>query len=789
MTPTETATISPEAQDDLRERIRHLEEQLDESRGILRALREGEVDAVVSSDTGGDQVYTLRGADAAYRAMVEGMAEGALTVTVGEGLILFSNEQFATIIHTPLEQVIGWYLKDFIAPEDASVVSAMFRGNSRWRAEVRLKAGDSELAPVYLSAEPLVIDGVGCICVIVTDLSEQKRNEEIVAAERLARSILEQAAEAIVVVDPGGRVIRASAAAERLAGCRVAQRKFEEVFRIGFGSGTDYPFREILAAAMHCQAIKNVGGTALTADGRTIRLLLSAAALWGPDSRLLGFVLILTDVTEREKAAERAALAEDRFRRLLEASPVGIVETTWDGQVRKANDAFYRIVGWDRESFARAELDLRKITPNDWIETTDQNIRSARETRRSVQYEKEYLRRDGSRVPVLVVLSVIEAVQDDIICFVLDLAEQKEGEMRLLESERSLRSMADAMPQIVWTARPDGHVDYYNRGWFDFTGLPEDLTGDMSWKPVLHPDDASVVTEGWYASIGSGRLYAQEFRFRDRRTGSYRWFLGRAVPLRDGLGRVTKWVGTCTDIDDYKRLSQQLERRVEERTIELRQTLNEKTTLLQEVHHRVKNNLQVVCSLLSMQISSLTGDSSGLPLMDAHARVLAMSLIHEQIYQSETLSDVDFGQYIQLLADRLFGAYCVDPARIQLHLSIERIHITVEQAIPCGLILNELLSNSLKHAFSDGRQGMVRISLEKTEGDRVELRLADNGIGLPAGFRLEDTRSLGLEVVRTLIRQLGADLTINGEGGAAFRLNWKLPRAASIVAGTATEAR
>jgi DNA-binding response OmpR family regulator len=218
-----------------------------------------------------------------------------------------------------------------------------------------------------------------------------------------------------------------------------------------------------------------------------------------------------------------------------------------------------------------------------------------------------------------------------------------------------------------------------------------------------------------------------------------------------------------------------LENSVEERMAELRQSAVEQRTLLQEVHHRVRNNLQIISSLLSMQISYAGGDSFSGPLNEAHSRVFAMSLIHDQIYKSETLADLNFGEYIELLSDRLFGAYCVDPSRIQLVLTVEPIHLGVGDAIPCGLILNELLSNALKHAFSDGRAGVVRVSFSRTGHGYAELTVADNGIGLHADFRWEKARSLGLNLIRMLVQQLRADLAVTGDGGAAFRLSWKLP--------------
>lgn len=206
---------------------------------------------------------------------------------------------------------------------------------------------------------------------------------------------------------------------------------------------------------------------------------------------------------------------------------------------------------------------------------------------------------------------------------------------------------------------------------------------------------------------------------------------------------------------------------------ELRNALVEKTTLLQEVHHRVKNNLQVICSLLAMQIECADLNSSLGPLNVAHARVLAVSLVHEQIYQSEALSDLDFGEYVERLSSYIFAAYCIDPSRVRMNTDVEAIRLAVDHAVPCGLILNELLSNALKHAFQDGRKGMIQVSLRKTPGGYVELTVADNGVGFPEDFRWERGRSLGMKVVRTLVKQLRGDLFVSGTGGATFRFGWQ----------------
>src|SRR5262249_52289128 len=142
--------------------------------------------------------------------------------------------------------------------------------------------------------------------------------------------------------------------------------------------------------------------------------------------------------------------------------------------------------------------------------------------------------------------------------------------------EQRFRFLAAAMPQVVWTARPDGYLDYYNRRWYEFTGSPEGRGGDESWEPFLHPDDARRCKDNWYAAVRDGEPYQAEHRFLDHRTGAYRWHLRRALPCRDGSGAIVQWVGTCTDIDDQKRAEEalgrardDLEARVRERTAEL----------------------------------------------------------------------------------------------------------------------------------------------------------------------------------------------------------------------------
>jgi two-component sensor histidine kinase len=318
--------------------------------------------------------------------------------------------------------------------------------------------------------------------------------------------------------------------------------------------------------------------------------------------------------------------------------------------------------------------------------------------------------------------------------------------------------------------------------------LPSGVSDTQMNQLAVHPDDLEQMLAGWRSALASGMPYDSQARFWDGRNRMWRWHLNRALPIHDEVGTLIKWVGTSTDIHDHKTLSEELEHRVELRTADVRRSLLEKELLLKEVHHRVKNNLQIIGSLLSMQIDyAESGSPVGSmpppiePIREARRRVQSMAMIHEHLYRSETLADVDFGQYAESLAMRLFQTYCVDTSRVRLELSIEPIRLTMDQAIPCGLILNELVSNALKHAFNDGAGGTVQIVFRRFGPGGAELVVADTGAGLPAEFDIAKVRSLGLQVVQALSEQLGANLRFTTGKGTAIALDWQLSQGGELA--------
>jgi two-component system, cell cycle sensor histidine kinase and response regulator CckA len=553
----------------LAEYIRTLEARLEEAEETVRALRNGEVDAIVVSGPDGGKVYTLRGADEAYRKMVQGMAEGALTLT-RDGLILFSNEQFATLVRHPLEQVIGSRIQDLAYPGDEGALTALLTGRSVRKAELRLRSAGGPV-PVYLSAEDLVIDGVESLCLIVTDLSWQKRSEQIVASEKLARSILEQAAEAILVVDPDGRITRASRAAEQLAGMTLARRGFDEAFRVSRDSGTPYPFEEILAATEQGRAIRNIEAVAVTQDGREVELLLSAALLRDADEAPLVCVVNLTDITERKRRERQLKFQAD----LLETTSEAIVAINPERRVTFWNsgaERLFRVSAADALGKPLADLYQYKwLTPEE-----EQGFRSILMEQGMRSGESTDIRQDGTEV---VVNSSVNTIADEYgggwFAVARDISESKKAESVLRESEARERSRAaeleaimEAVPAVVSIARDaECRRIVGNRMAYEQLRLPlaanfsktaPEEERPKSWREVKDGQDIPVEELPMQVAARSGRSvhdYEFDIVFDD---GTTRTWLGNAVPLFDEVGVSRGAIGVFVDITERKRAEERL---------------------------------------------------------------------------------------------------------------------------------------------------------------------------------------------------------------------------------------
>jgi diguanylate cyclase (GGDEF)-like protein/PAS domain S-box-containing protein len=306
---------------DLRARLERAEES-------VREVLSGESDALFVRGANGAELFTLKGADQSYRTLIENMSEGALTLTSG-GLILYANLRFAQMLGMPLEQVIGSEMHTWVAPDSGQALQALLQKDSvaNRSEELVLAAADGTRVPVYLSVSRLLLNSLpDSFCMVATDLREQKRNEAILAAEEFARAILEQAADAIVICDRTGRIIRASKQAQVLCGNNPLGKQFEQAFSLRQSNGAGFsPVGSI--DATHRQSID----ARLEQGGRGFDLLVSVGHLTDARNEMLGSVVTLTDITERQRAEQALSKSEEEFRTLAESMPQIVWITRADG--------------------------------------------------------------------------------------------------------------------------------------------------------------------------------------------------------------------------------------------------------------------------------------------------------------------------------------------------------------------------------------------------------------------------------------------------------------------------
>jgi PAS domain S-box-containing protein len=362
------------------------------------------------------------------------------------------------------------------------------------------------------------------------------------------------------------------------------------------------------------------------------------------------------------------------------------------------------------------------------------------------------------------------------VTFVRDITDRLRSEERARESELRFRTMADGAPVLLWMAGTDTRCNFFNQGWLTFTGRTLDQEYGEGWAEGVHFEDFQRCMSIYMDAFVARRAFTMEYRLR-RHDGEYRWIYDQGAPRFDPDGTFAGFIGSCIDITDRKqaqdelaRLNQELERRVDERTRQLAARLREREVLLREVHHRVKNNLQLVSSLLNLQGRQMQDPASIAILAECQARIQTIALIHQRLYQTKDMGQVAFAEYARNLAENILHSVAERGDAIALAVDVADIPLAIDVAIPLGLILNELVTNAVKHAFPDRRRGTIRIGLSREAPRRLAFAVADDGIGLPATFDIDTSDSLGMQLVATLAEQLSARLTIDRTGGTTFGL-------------------
>ncbi|WP_210310507.1 PAS domain-containing protein [Devosia pacifica] len=423
---------------------------------------------------------------------------------------------------------------------------------------------------------------------------------------------------------------------------------------------------------------------------------------------------IAHDTTDRVLAEQALGRSEERLSLALNGSAlVG----TWDWDVDQdlvtADDRFGSLFGLDplHAGLGVPLTDYFAAIHPDDRDRVQREITEALETR--APYRSEYRVVVGDKTRWVVASGRARPKPDGkgmrFPGVVVDVTEQREAAFALQESELRFRTLADTMPQMVWSTLPDGFHDYYNARWYEFTGVPAGSTDGEGWNGMFHPDDQERARQLWKYSLDTGEPYEIEYRLRHH-SEQYRWTLGRALPIRDADGQIVRWFGTCTDIHDTKISA-------EEREI-----------VAQELSHRIKNIFAVLNGIINLSARS---NPEAKKFADAlRQRILAMGEAHDLVRpHSENSKRAETQNSLQALLRRLMQPYSLDDAE-RLEILGEDAEIDDGAATPLALLFHELATNSAKYGALSKENGKVQVT-GRLDGDDFHLEWRETGADLP----------------------------------------------------------
>jgi len=597
----------------LLDELQELTSRMMEAEETLRAIQSGEVDGLVVSTAEGDRVFTLSGADRPYRVMIETMNEGAITLAA-DGTILFCNQRFADIVREPLEKVTGSSIYQYFSSKNLQLLEALFKQGFKENSKIELSVltRDKNYVPVLLSVSSLqTTDIPDAVCMVVTDLTEQKRDEEILAEGKLTSQILNQAAEIFVFCDHQSRIIRASQSVNRLFGQSPVFQTFDEAFHLCYLDGT--PF--VLLSVISDNGLHTVEVTFKHGKNNIFSFLLSANALI-TNKKLTGIVVMMMDVTSRKEAEEKLRESEEKYRLVVENAKEAII-IAQDLKVVFANSAAAAMAGYSEGSLESARTFKDFIHPDDRNMVVDHHIRRLKGEEVPVAYSFRIISQDGVVKWVDFNTTVIQwKERPAALSFLNDITTRKQAEEALRESEEFFKEITENSSDVIIITDKNGDIKYCSRSIERFSGYkPEELIGSSAFT-FIHPDDVERARDDYgKAILTTGSAIPNEFRVV-RKDGLTRYFGGLGKNLLDNSA-VTGFIMNVRDITERKEMEvalqkahDGLEQQVDERTVELQTALSEISTLKEQleaenIYFRLENKMK-------HQFEHIIGQSDGL---------------------------------------------------------------------------------------------------------------------------------------------------------------------------------
>lgn len=478
--------------------------------------------------------------------------------------------------------------------------------------------------------------------------------------------------------------------------------------------------------------------------------------------------LLRDEISRREEAEAALRKSETKYRELAELLPLIVFETDRTGAFTFVNYNAVGCLGYTRDEFYET-LNLGQLVAPQVRETAPEDFLKKVASQQQRGYKCSMFREDGTTLTGEI--HAAEIIHDNRFMglrgVVLDVTERKKSEEALRESEQRFRTLVETMNDGLAAVDENGSVTYVNQRYADLLGYSREeiISGAETGFPV--PESRDV-------------LERQLAERREGRSGTYETVLtgkdGRRVPvlvsgnpMYDGEGRFRGSFGVFTDISRIKA--------AEER---IRADLEEREVMLREIHHRVKNNLQVMSSLVELQSYYCEGKTTEEVVVDLIGRIRAMGLVHEHLHGSATVNRIVVHDYIHTVGESVLECYSLIPGSVDLRIDVApEASWTIDTAAPCGLILNELIANSLKHAFPGGRSGVIEVSVCITEDNGYVLTVRDNGVGIPDAIDVSNPHTFGLEIVKILVDQICGTIDMSSSFGTEFSIQFKEGRSSN----------
>lgn len=593
---------------------------------------------------------------------------------------------------------------------------------------------------------------------VVIDITEKKLLEE---NYKFHSMLLNQIQDLVTATDLDGNITFVNDAE-----CRMLQKSREELIGKPVSQYGDDATMGATQDEIY-QTVKKEGswrGEVVNYDANDNRVILDSRVwkILNENGYEMGLCGIATDITEKKKMEESLKENEERFRAVFNMMNAGIAIADTKGNWIDINDRACALLGYSREELLqKSNMDITH--PDDTDITKDYMAELIAGKRHSFQVEKRYISKQGD---IIWVDLYIKALRDDennlkgLMGVTIDITDRKNAEKELLRSEKEKSLILNSTYEVYCYYNEELQIQWANKAAADSVSMNLENMVGLNCYRLWHNRETPCENCPVLKAKETGKAQESEINTPDGRT----WFL-RGFPVFDENGEIAALVEFGQDITGRKEAEQQV-----------LQALREKETLLQEIHHRVKNNFQVITSLLNFQSRSIKDPQMKNKVEEIQQRIRAMALIHEKLYQSGNFTTIDFKQYASIIVTELNYAYSrqMDESLKTMVINIEDITLNIEKAIPCGLIINELVSNSLKHAFPDDtiEDPRITIAMEESE-DSIHLHVSDNGVGLPPGIDPEKTQSMGMSLVPLLINQLNGTMEVDTSEGTTYNITFE----------------